>query len=96
MLARINAVMTGLNVAWKGENKNKTTGKYSLTMQVYAQYSDGRMENFYMSAFDPAAIEQLVVGDRIDAEVSVRAFKDGLYITLIKAYKVAAKKPVTV
>lgn len=82
MLERIYADFKGLEITWKGKIKNKTTGKEKDTMQTMRTSPNGMKETFFMDSIKP--LDALKVGDSVDATVQVRAYKDGLFLTIME------------
>lgn len=82
MLERIYADLKNLEVTWKGVVKNKTTGKEKPTLQAMRTTPNGMKETFFMDSLKP--LDDVKVGDSINANVQIRAYKDGLFLTLME------------
>lgn len=83
MLERIYAELKNLEVTWKGSIKNKTTGKEKPTLQAMRTTPNGLKETFLMDSIKP--LDGFKVGDSINGVVQIRAYKDGLFLTLMEA-----------
>ena len=92
MINKINASVLGLKVEWIGMTKPKLikegpkTGTYSEvtpSIQLSRKNEDGQTITFYANSKEPFP-QTLKVNDVVDMEMSIRAFKDGLYCDVIK------------
>ena len=79
MADKIYAKMEDLEVTWTGLQKTKT-GKEFDTCQVMSKSPDGRVAVIYLGGKEAG---KLRVGDKIDAQVAVRAFGERLFCDLM-------------
>ena len=92
MLNQINANVIGLKIEWIGETKPQLikdgpkAGSYTLikpSLQLSRKNEDGQIVTFYANSKEPFPAS-LKVGDSVDMEMRIRAYKDGLYCDVVK------------
>lgn len=92
---RVRIKLENVRVTWVGSFKNKTTGKENPAVQGVIVTEDGREESFYMSG----EVGGIKAGERVDAVVDLKAFKDSFFVNLVShsaVGSVAEKKAVRV
>lgn len=88
-LNKIYAKMENLQVSWKGEKEKN--GKIRKSIQVVTKSPDGVVNSFFMSG--NGSLDGIMPGDVLAlANVSIRSYKDNLYIDLVSSEKATKSK----
>jgi hypothetical protein len=86
MLNQLFVEKKNLKVEWIGINQPKPEAKDkrpSHSVQFLTKTPEGHTLTFYAGQKEPF-VPEIKIGDSVNAEMKVRAYKDGLYCDLVK------------